>query len=331
MQLVLTEAISPTGQALVHGLRQRDHRVRVVVDAAVLAAAGTSVAALSTALGDPNALTQVFRGADAVVHNAEARVDAAWPRFARAEALQRLRAINIAGTENVIAAARAAGCGQLVYLSSADVTLGHLHRVFWNETQALSVPVVGAYAKAKQLAEELALVASGTDLCITALRPALCWGGGAEQALIVERGGSVERGPSLIAAGRNLLATTHVQRLTEAVHASLMTVAGIPVGARAARRRVYFITDGVAWEARDFLARLCRVLQLPAPRPGPSYPLALLQAVGQDLKRPAKPHTASVLRWGRDSHFDIQRAISELGLSDVGDVEAWMAALFADG
>jgi uncharacterized protein YbjT (DUF2867 family) len=100
--IVVTAAGGRTGAAVVRGLWSRGHRVRAVVSGArarpELAALAADVVAAD--LRDPAGLEQVFAGAEALY--------AIWPNFDPGEA---------AGMTALLAAARRAGVGRVVYHS----------------------------------------------------------------------------------------------------------------------------------------------------------------------------------------------------------------------
>lgn len=97
---------------------------------------------------DRDAVTAAARGADAVVHlaNASGVTDAA-----------RVEAVNVGGTETVLAAARAAGAGRVIFTSTISATRARL----------------GPYGRTKKLAEER-VRAAGVPFVV--LRPSLVYG-----------------------------------------------------------------------------------------------------------------------------------------------------------
>ena len=87
--------------------------------------------------------------------------------------------INVAGTENAIDAARHAGVARVRACCRAQTSRSlNRDRVHWKENAVLAQAPLGAWARTKLLAEELALQASDATLCVTALRPAWLWGPG---------------------------------------------------------------------------------------------------------------------------------------------------------
>jgi len=264
-------------------------------------------------VGDPNAVARAARGCDVVVHAAAVR--------SHRSARRALDWINVAGTENVIRAARHAGCERVVHVSCADVTLGNEDRVNWDEKRYLSKPPLDAHARSKLLAEELALAANGPGVEVTAVRPALLWGPGDHSALpeLVREGRSA--GLRLFGPGANLLSTTYIDNLVDAILAAAEV--------EAAAGRSYYVTDGEFMDAREFFEQLSRAVGLPPPRSGPPFWLAYAAAWVRARTGGAGPHPTDVVHRGRGSYFDHQSAVAELEWEPLYSVAEGMAQLAA--
>ncbi|MGH3050751.1 MAG: NAD-dependent epimerase/dehydratase family protein, partial [Gaiellaceae bacterium] len=136
------------------------HVVRALADA------GHDVAHDFVDVRDRDALTDAFRGADAVLH-----VAALYSFTAPADEIE---AVNVGGTANVIAACRAAGVSRLVQTSSC-ATCGPVPGRLATERDSpppweLAVP----YKRTKLAAEKLVLdaAAGGLDaLCVNPTTP----------------------------------------------------------------------------------------------------------------------------------------------------------------
>lgn len=243
---------------------------------------------------DPNAIAEAAEGADVIVH-------AAGIASSRAPA-RALRWTIIAGTENVIAAARHVKAERVVLISSADVTLANVDRVHWDEKRELPEPPLGERARALRLAEDIALTSSDHELSVCALRPGWVWGPGDLTSLPHLIREAREGGIRMYGDGRNLVATTYVETLAEAV----LAAAKSPNAASHA----YYIGDPEFLELREFFSFLSRALAMPGPRPGPpfalSYPLAKLRGARAGLM------PEDIVRRARSTQFDVQRAIGEL-------------------
>jgi nucleoside-diphosphate-sugar epimerase len=309
--VLVTGATGFIGGAIARRLLERGDRVVVLArdprGAEVLAASGADVRAGS--ILDPNAIAAAARGCDAIVHAA----GIASPRAA-ARALQWTL---VAGTENVIAAARHAEVERVVMISSADVTLANQDRVHWDEKRDLVTPPVGERARALRLAEEIALSVSDDRLSVCALRPGWVWGPGDLSTLPALIAEAKQGGIRMYGDGRNLVATTYVETLADAALAA--------IASPRAAGQAFYVGDPEFLELREFLGSLCRALSLPPPRTGPpfaiAYPLALLGG-----KR-ASPLPEEILRRAKSTLFDVQKAISELDFRATITVEEGMTRL----
>lgn len=257
-------------------------------------------------IGDPNAIARAAEGADVIF------VAVGLP-LGRPD--DEYRWLHIAGTENVLAAARHAGVPRVVLVSCADVVLSNEPRIHWDEKRDLSHPPIGARAQALKLSEEIALAASDGMLAVTALRPGWLWGpgdGARLPALVAEaRAGGID----LCGAGRNLIATTYVGHLAAA--------ARLAARAPQAPGQTYYVGDPEFLEIREFLGILSRALSLPGPRASLPYHLRYAWA------RMGRGHLPleEVVRRGQPTYFDTQKIATELGFSPEIPIDTGMAAL----
>jgi dihydroflavonol-4-reductase len=135
-------------------------------------------------LDDEAALTTGCRGCDIVFHTAGV-VDFG-------NDLAQLQRVNVGGTANVLAAARAAGVRRVVFTSSI-VAVGASRRPrVLDETSPFTLgPFQVPYVTTKRAAEELALAASGRDLEVVVANPACVLGpedyGGSEFGTLCRR------------------------------------------------------------------------------------------------------------------------------------------------
>lgn len=262
-------------------------------------------------LGDPNAIATAAEGCEVVIHTAGISV----PNTAR----QTLEWTHMAGTENVLNAARHAGVARVVLISTAEVTLRTEQRVYWDEDRAIPRTPHGAFARTKLVAEEMALAASTPALQVVALRPAWLWGAGDTSRLPLLAREALTGGIRLVGDGDNLFDTTHVETLVDAVmDASEET--------RAAGR-CYYITDGAMESAREFFERMSRALAVPTPRDGQVFPLAYAAAWMRERQQRPGLITDDVLLRGVSSQFNNQRARTELAWEPREDRDALVAAL----
>ena len=263
-------------------------------------------------LGDPDELARAAEGCEAFVHCA-ARVE-------RKASPRELAATNVAGTENAMNAAKAAGITRFIHMSCADVSLVDEDRVYWDESREAAGEAFGAYARSKRLAEELVRVSDSAEMSCIALRPAWLWGpseGELLRALLVE---GLSGGLELPGRGHNLFATTHLQNLASAVLHALR--------AEGIGGQCFYISDGEPWEARPFFAALSSALELPKPRLGLSYAwsrawlrlrVAMKMQDGSSLEE--------MVRRGRSTWFNLQNAISHLGWQPTLSIDEGMKSL----
>ncbi|MFK7984581.1 MAG: NAD-dependent epimerase/dehydratase family protein [Sandaracinaceae bacterium] len=244
-------------------------------------------------LGDPERIAAAAKGVDAVVH-------AAGLVSSRSSA-RALQWTHVAGTENVVNACRHAGVPRLVLMSCADVTLGNLERVQWDENKQVAGRPFGERARSLQLAEEVALSAAGLD--VVALRPAWVWGPGDTSRLPGLCREGLDGGIRLVGSGTTYMATTYIEHLTVAVESALTASAETVAG------RPFHLADPVFQHARDFFSALSERLDLPPPRTGAAFALRWpLARIGQG------PLTADeVLQRGRSTLLDFNAAIGKLG------------------
>lgn len=273
----------------VHLLARRPEAAQPLVDRGARLHVGT--------VGDPNEIAAAARGAEVVVH-------AAAVASHRADRTA-LEWVNVAGTENVLRAARHVGCRRLVHISCADVDLADQDRVQWNEDRHLDRSPLDAHGRSKRLAEDLVLSASGHGIETTALRPATVWGPWDTTTLPGLCREGRRGGVRLAGGGGNLVSITYIDHLVDAVVAAAV--------ADPAPGRVYQIADGEFLTAAEFYGALCRAAGLPPPRTGFTYALPyMVAALREGLRAPGLWRT-DVVRRGRSIYLDHGRAIQELG------------------
>jgi nucleoside-diphosphate-sugar epimerase len=304
----ITQRLLDDGHAVVALVREaaaaeadgRATRVRAPVPSAVDVRSGT--------IGDPNEIAAAAAGADVIF------VAVGLPQGRPAEAY---RWLHVAGIENVLNAARHAGVPRVVLVSCADVVLADEERVHWDEKRDLARPPLGPRARAMKLAEEVALSQSDATLAVTAVRPAWLWGPG-DRARVAELVAEGRRGGiALCGGGKNLVATTYVAHLVEAALAAARSPA--------APGQAYYVGDSEFLEVGEFVGMLSRALELPPPRTAPFYVARRLWA---EMGRGGLP-IEEVVRRGRGTYFDTQKAATELGIEPTVAIDAGMKRLGA--
>ncbi len=254
MRVLVTGASGMLGGAVADLLASQCHDVVVMQRRS----AGGRHTEILGDITDPHAVRRALDGADALIHCA-AKVDVvgAWRDF---------EAINVGGTQNVIAAAQAAGCTKVVHISSPSVA--HGGRSLIGAGAAAADPTVrGHYARSKAMAERLALAAHGDGLSVTALRPHLVWGPGDTQLV----GRIVARAHAgrliLVGTGTSLVDTTYVDNAASAIVAGLHRI-------DAAGGQALVVTNGEPRPIGELVADICRACGAPPPRLRVPYRLA---------------------------------------------------------
>src|ERR687889_1907120 len=155
--------------------------------------------------------------------------------------------LNVRGTENVIAACRAAGVRRLVHVGTEAALMAGQPLVGVDEDAPLRPDSPALYPSSKAKAEQRVRDANGDGLETVVIRPRFVWGRG-DTTLMPALIEMVRSGRfRWVGGGRHLTATTHVDN----------TVEGLWLGAtKAPAGSVYFVTDGEPVEFREFLSRL---------------------------------------------------------------------------
>ncbi len=311
MRVLITGASGFVGQAMARALRAAGHEVRGLTRDPTCALA-PDVERMLGSIGDPTAIARAAAGCDAVVHAAGITSPRAPERV--------LRWVHVAGTENVLRAARYAGVRRVVHISCADVTLSRDDRMHWDELRVLPENPLGSFATSKLMADEIALSASDEGLEVTALRPALVWGPGDVQGLAQLQGELKRAGVILYDQGRNVLGTTHIDNLSQAALKAL--------SAANAPGHAYYITDGEFLEARELYTRLLEALALPAKFDQRSLSKALLTArLAHKLGLKRALSEAQILRRAKSALFDLSSASRDLGYTPLLDLTTQLQGL----
>ena len=209
MRVLVTGASSMIGRATVERLVGRGDEVRTLQRNPT----GLPVAETLGSITDPAAVGSACAGVDAVVHlAAKVGVTGEWSDYEQ---------VNVGGTEGLIAAARRAGAGRFVHVSSPSVAHRGAPLVGAGADPADPSSARGHYAISKALAEVAALSASSEALAVVAIRPHLVWGPGDTQLVgrIVERARAGRL--ALVGSGTALIDTTYVDNAADALVAAL--------------------------------------------------------------------------------------------------------------
>lgn len=261
-------------------------------------------------VGDPDAIVQAATGCEVVFHCAG---------IASARAHQRaLDWVNVAGTENVVNAAREAGVRRVVYLSCADVSLINADRIHWGEGRVITTTPLDAHARSKLLAEEVALSHSGQRIEVTALRPAWLWGAGDHTTLPGLCAEAASGGIRLHSGGDNLFAVLHIDNLVPALIAAATAIK--------APGNAYYVADSDVLTASEFFSQLSHACGFPAPRRG-VFAIDLASAWLRARLGGDPAAVTDVVRRGRGTLFDVQAAVRDLNFAPSVSIEAGMRSL----
>jgi nucleoside-diphosphate-sugar epimerase len=313
VRALVTGGTGFVGAALCRELRARGHEVRALIGPhrPTIAALGElGVVFQAGDVGDPNGLCAAAEGCDVLFHCAgESSLHASH---------EALSWINVAGTENTLRAARAAGVARMVLLSCADVSLLDRDRVHWKEDAVLGQAPLGAYARSKLLAEEIALQASDRALTVVALRPAWLWGPGDHTNLPGLCREAGRGGVRLFGSGQVLFSTSYVDNVVAALLAA--------ASAEDAGGQAFHVADPDFLTAREFFVKLCSALALPAPRRS-IYALSYSLAAVRRARQRDGAWPEDVARRGRACLLDCLRATRVLDYRPPVTVDQGMQAL----
>ena len=310
MRVLVTGGGGFLGRAIVERLLKRGYQVRVFGRSPHPDLAARGVEVMRGDLTDPCAAVAACVGCQAVVHTA-----ALIPGLP--EPAHRYRAVNVAGTQAIIAGCRTHGVPRLVFTSSPSVVFGGRDLRGVDESVRYPERYDSPYARTKALAEREVLAANDGTLATTALRPHLVWGPGDVHLVpaLIERA----RAGRLVRIGRGpfRVDVTYVDCAAEA-HLLALDALGAP-GSPAAGR-AYFISQGEPVDLWQFVGRLLELAGAPAVRRQIPRWLALAAAslieggyrLFSDNATP--PLTRFLVREISSSHwFDIGAARRDLG------------------
>jgi nucleoside-diphosphate-sugar epimerase len=229
------------GRNLIRHLRARGDTVRALArsDAAAAAVQAAGAQPVRGDLEDFRALREGLSGCE-VVYHAAAEVNEWGPR-------ERFHQVNVAGTQNLLTAARAAGVRKFVHVSTEAVLCDGSPLKNVNEGRPLPARPLPRYPETKGLAEKCVLEANSPQMETVVIRPRLIWGAG-DTTLLPQLIEGVRTGRFMwVNGGSFLTSTTHVDNVCE----GLMLAAD-----RGRGGQVYFVTDGAPLPFREFMTAL---------------------------------------------------------------------------
>lgn len=304
MKALVTGATGMIGGAVVDALRARGHRIRALVrpSAQVDALLRQGVDVVMGDLGDEASLRQAVQGIDLVFHAAAL--------LGFRNTAQALDDVNVAGTERLLTASRAAGVQRFIHISSVGVYGPHEPPIHEDTPQTPN----NAYGRSKQRAEEAVWRAHAQGLATIILRPCIVYGPGDRYFTPIFT--QLMRLPVLPLPDGG-------DRLIELVYVSDVAEAAMQAATRSvAIGQAYNITDGRPTTISD-LIETYTMLTGQGPRIINVSVERLTQSAGvlRDALAPIAPRVAYVLRpetlanLQHDIHYDLGKAQRELGYS----------------
>jgi len=274
--------------------------------------------AVSGDIGDRSSLEAAAAGSEVAFHAAAKVGD--WGDPAEFERL------NVGGTENVIAACRAAGVRRVVHVGTEAALMAGQPLVNVDEDAPLRPDSPALYSSSKARAEQRVRAANGDGLETVVIRPRFVWGRG-DTTLLPALLELVRSGRfRWLGGGRHLTATTHIDN----------TVEGLWLGAtKAPPGGVYFVTDGEPVVFREFVSRMLETQGMEPPtKTAPAGVAAAAAALSERIWRARRrfdspPPVTRFAVWvaSQECTIDISRAERELGYRPVTSREDGLAAL----
>lgn len=228
------------------------------------AAAAARVAALGAEpvhgdLQDRVALRAGAFESDVVIHCA-AHVGG----WGRAADIQRT---NVAGTANVLRAAKAAGAPRFVHVSSLAAVIDGRPLIAFDENVPLRPRSRSPYCASKAQSDQLVLEAADTSFAAAVIRPGLLWGPG-DTSLLPDLLAAVHAGQfAWLDEGRQQTVVTHVDNLVEAV---------VLAAEHGRAGEAYFVADDERVTLREFVSALLDTQGITPPER--NYPAAIARA-----------------------------------------------------
>jgi nucleoside-diphosphate-sugar epimerase len=241
MKAFVTGGSGFVGRNLIRHLRARGDDVRALVRSSGSARIVTELGA-APAMGDLDdaaALQRGMAGCDTVFH-AAAQVG----EWGTREEFWR---INVTGTANVLAAARAAGVKTFVHVGTEAALCDGTPLLDVDESRPLPDHPLPRYPHTKNEAEKLVRAANSPQLRTVVVRPRLIWGNDDTSVLSLLVGAVKDGRFMWIDGGHYPTSTTHVDNVCE----------GLLLAAEKGRGgEAYFVTDGPPVELREFMTQL---------------------------------------------------------------------------
>ncbi len=226
--------------------------------------------------------------------------------------------ITTKGTENMLAAARAAGVSRFVHVSTEAVLADGKPIIRADEKRPIPAKALGAYPLTKGLAEQAVIAANAPGFETVVVRPRFVWGKG-DTNLLPEFVDAVKAGKfGWVSGGRYLTSTVHVDNVVEGL--LLAAERGTP-------GQIYFLTDGAPVEFRDFITKLLATQGIDAgTRNIPRWLARTVVTLTSWMKKPPLTKTAFALM-AHEVTVDDSKARRELGYTGAKTIDAGLAEM----
>lgn len=269
MRVLVTGATGFIGGHLVRYLLRRGHQVRALVRRDASSLAGLGVELAHGDVTEAAAVCTAAAGAGAVVHLAAARD--AWGTPASV-----YRDVNVAGTENLLAAAADVGVKRFVHCSSVGVA-----RYPGNRAADETLPFRPStsqvhYHRTKVAAERMAIAWADSDrLPVVVVRPVITYGPGDERGFVTRLITLLGRGQLFwVGRGENHVDLVYVDDLVAGLYRALE---------RGTAGQVYILSGTAPIRARSLIDKICQLTGQPAPRVYVPASLARLAGWGLEM------------------------------------------------
>ena len=321
MRILVTGGTGFLGQHLVQALLERGHQVwmlgRHFASAGGLLAAGASK--VQADLRDCASIIDACAQMDAVYH--VGALSAPWGRSAD------FHAINVGGTEHVVAGCVRHGVGRLIVVSSPSVLFNGRDQHLLTDAAPYPARFISTYSATKKLAEDRVNAAIRQGLPALILRPKAIFGPGDTTTFPrLIRAARQGRLPQ-IGSGRNLVDLTYVDNVVQALVLAL--------AAPAAVGKTYTITNDEHVALWDVITTVLRQLGIPAQLRKLPVTLAMAAARLMELRAQLTGREPLLTRYSvavlaRTQTYDIGAARRDLGYLPAVSVAEGIRRTLAD-
>lgn len=240
MDVFVTGGSGFVGRPLIKALKSAGYSVKALArsSASAVKVEASGADAVRGDLLDIASLREGLKGVEAVVHSA-AHLEMAG-RYAP------FYLNNVTGTENMLAAAKAAGVRRFVHIGAAPVIKGDGPVHMADESWAMTEPAYSPYIATKSLAEQRVRAANADGFTTIALRPPLIWG--PDHSMLPAMTERIEKGQwRWMGGGTFPYVACHVRNVCEGVLCALEHGRG---------GEAYNLTDGAPFILKEFLSRV---------------------------------------------------------------------------